>query len=97
MAKELAKQYSPQDVENRIYQFWLDGHYFHAKLDPEKTPYTIVIPPPNITGQLHMGHALDETLQDILIRFRGCRGMIRCGCLARIMRPSPRRQRLLRR
>lgn len=53
---------APQDVENRIYQFWLDGHYFHAKLDPEKTPYTIVIPPPNITGQLHMGHALDETL-----------------------------------
>ena len=72
MAKELAKQYSPQDVENRIYQFWLDGHYFHAKLDPEKTPYTIVIPPPNITGQLHMGHALDETLQDILIRFWQC-------------------------
>lgn len=74
MAKELAKQYSPQDVENRIYQFWLDGHYFHAKLDPEKTPYTIVIPPPNITGQLHMGHALDETLQDILIRFRRMQG-----------------------
>ena len=74
MAKELAKQYSPQDVENRIYQFWLDGHYFHAKLDPEKKPYTIVIPPPNITGQLHMGHALDETLQDILIRFRRMQG-----------------------
>ena len=50
MAKELAKQYSPQDVENRIYQFWLDGHYFHAKLDPEKTPYTIVIPPPTLRG-----------------------------------------------
>lgn len=74
MAKELAKQYSPQDVEGRIYQFWLDGHYFHAKLDPEKKPYTIVIPPPNITGQLHMGHALDETLQDILIRFRRMQG-----------------------
>ena len=74
MAKELAKQYSPQDVEDRIYQFWLDGHYFHAKLDPDKKPYTIVIPPPNITGQLHMGHALDETLQDILIRFRRMQG-----------------------
>lgn len=74
MAKELAKQYSPQDVEDRIYQFWLDGHYFHAKLDPNKKPYTIVIPPPNITGQLHMGHALDETLQDILIRFRRMQG-----------------------
>ncbi len=74
MAKELAKQYSPQDVEGRIYQFWLDGQYFHAKLDPEKKPYTIVIPPPNITGQLHMGHALDETLQDILIRFRRMQG-----------------------
>ena len=74
MAKELAKQYSPRDVEDRIYQFWLDGHYFHAKLDPDKKPYTIVIPPPNITGQLHMGHALDETLQDILIRFRRMQG-----------------------
>ena len=74
MAKELAKQYSPRDVEDRIYQFWLDGRYFHAKLDPDKKPYTIVIPPPNITGQLHMGHALDETLQDILIRFRRMQG-----------------------
>ena len=74
MAKELAKQYSPQEVEDRIYQYWLDGHYFHAKVDPEKKPYTIVIPPPNITGQLHMGHALDETLQDILIRFRRMQG-----------------------
>ena len=74
MAKELAKQYEPAEVEDRIYQSWLDGKYFHAKLDENKKPYTIVIPPPNITGQLHMGHALDETLQDILIRFRRMQG-----------------------
>ncbi len=74
MAKELAKQYDPAEVEDRIYQSWLDGKYFHAKLDEHKKPYTIVIPPPNITGQLHMGHALDETLQDILIRFRRMQG-----------------------
>ena len=74
MAKELAKQYDPAEVEDRIYQSWLDGKYFHAKLDPDKKPYTIVIPPPNITGQLHMGHALDETLQDILVRFRRMQG-----------------------
>ena len=74
MAKELAKQYDPAEVEDRIYQSWLDGKYFHAKLDEHKKPYTIVIPPPNITGQLHMGHALDETLQDILIPFRRMQG-----------------------
>ena len=74
MAKELAKQYDPKDVEDRIYKSWLDGKYFHAECDSEKKPYTIVIPPPNITGQLHMGHALDNTLQDILIRFRRMQG-----------------------
>lgn len=74
MAKELAKQYDPKEVEDRLYQFWLDGKYFHAEPNPEKKPYTIVIPPPNITGQLHMGHALDETLQDILIRWRRMQG-----------------------
>jgi len=74
MAKDLAKQYDPKNVEDRIYKYWLDGKYFHAKCDPEKDPYTIVIPPPNITGQLHMGHALDNTLQDILIRFRRMQG-----------------------
>ena len=74
MAKELAKQYDPQNVEDRIYKFWLDGKYFHAEPDESKDPYTIVIPPPNITGQLHMGHALDNTLQDILIRFRRMQG-----------------------
>jgi len=74
MAKELAKQYNPAEVEDRQYQFWLDGDYFHAKLDTGKKPYTIVIPPPNITGQLHMGHALDNSLQDILIRWRRMQG-----------------------
>lgn len=74
MSRELAKTYDPQSVEDRLYKFWVDGGYFHAKADPDKDPYTIVIPPPNITGQLHMGHALDETLQDILIRFRRMQG-----------------------
>ena len=74
MAKELAKQYDPKNVEDRIYDFWLKGKYFHAKVENEKKPYTIVIPPPNITGQLHMGHALDNTLQDILIRWRRMQG-----------------------
>ena len=74
MAKELAKQYDPQNVEDRIYDFWLKGKYFHAKVENDKKPYTIVIPPPNITGQLHMGHALDNTLQDILIRWRRMQG-----------------------
>ena len=74
MSRELAKTYDPQEVEDRIYDFWLNGGYFHATVDPEKKPYTIVIPPPNITGQLHMGHAMDETLQDILIRWRRMQG-----------------------
>ena len=74
MSKELAKAYEPQEVEGRIYDFWMQGGYFHAEVDPEKQPYTIVIPPPNITGQLHMGHAWDETLQDILIRWKRMQG-----------------------
>ena len=74
MSKDLAKAYEPKEVEDRIYSFWLDGGYFHAEIDPKKKPYTIVIPPPNITGQLHMGHALDNTLQDILIRWRRMQG-----------------------
>lgn len=74
MGKELAKAYEPHEVEERIYEFWMNGNYFHAEVDSKKKPYTIVIPPPNITGQLHMGHALDETLQDILIRFRRMQG-----------------------
>ncbi len=72
--KELAKQYDPKNVEDRIYKSWLDGKYFHAKCEEGKDTYTIVIPPPNITGQLHMGHALDNTLQDILIRWKRMSG-----------------------
>ena len=74
MQKEIAKTLNPTEMEDRIYKFWLDGGYFHAVPDKSKTPYTIVMPPPNITGQLHMGHALDNTLQDILIRFRRMQG-----------------------
>lgn len=74
MSKELAKQYNPAEVEDRTYKFWCDNKYFHAEVDSSKKPYTIVIPPPNITGQLHMGHALDNTLQDILIRWRRMQG-----------------------
>ena len=72
--KELAKQYDPSQVEDRIYQFWLDGGYFHTEADPDKKPYTIVMPPPNVTGQLHMGHALDNTMQDVLIRTKRMQG-----------------------
>ena len=74
MKKELEKVYNPAAVEDRTYDFWLKGNYFHAEVDQKKKPYTIVIPPPNITGQLHMGHALDETLQDILIRWKRMQG-----------------------
>ena len=74
MSKDLAKQYDPKNVEDRIYDFWLKGKYFHAKTEEGKKTYTIVIPPPNITGQLHMGHALDNTLQDILIRWKRMQG-----------------------
>ena len=74
MAKEMAKAYNPKEVEDKIYDFWLEGNYFHAEVDKDKKPYTIVMPPPNITGQLHMGHALDNTLQDILIRWRRMEG-----------------------
>ena len=74
MKKDLEKVYEPQQVEDSIYRFWLDGGFFHAEVDESKKPFTIVIPPPNITGQLHMGHALDETLQDILIRWRRMQG-----------------------
>ena len=68
--KELPKVYDPHEVEHKIYDMWLKGNYFHAERDPEKTPFTIVIPPPNVTGQLHLGHAFDETIQDILVRYK---------------------------
>ena len=74
MKKELEKTYNPKGMEDRIYQNWLDKKYFHAEVDKSKKPFTIVIPPPNITGQLHMGHALDNTMQDILIRFKRMQG-----------------------
>ena len=74
MSKELAKTYDPRGIEDRLYQKWLDKKYFHAEVDHSKKPFTIVIPPPNITGQLHMGHALDNTMQDILIRFKRMQG-----------------------
>lgn len=74
MPKQLDKIYDPKAVEGRTYDFWQQGGYFHTEVDYSKKPYTIVMPPPNITGQLHMGHALDNTLQDILIRFRRMQG-----------------------
>ena len=74
MSKELEKNYNPAEIESRLYQKWEDKKYFHAEVDRSKKPFTIVMPPPNITGQLHMGHALDNTLQDILIRFKRMQG-----------------------
>lgn len=74
MAKELSKTYEPKQVEDRIYQTWMENGYFHAEVDEKKEPFTIVIPPPNVTGQLHMGHALDETFQDIIIRAKRMQG-----------------------
>ena len=74
MSKELAKTYDPKGIEDRIYQKWLDKKYFHAEVDRSKKPFTIVMPPPNVTGQLHMGHALDNTMQDILIRYKRMQG-----------------------
>ncbi|MCR5419547.1 MAG: valine--tRNA ligase [Lachnospiraceae bacterium] len=74
MKKELAKTYDPKGMEERIYKKWIDKNYFHATVDRRKKPFTIVIPPPNITGQLHMGHAFDNTMQDILIRFKRMQG-----------------------
>ncbi|MBQ7635867.1 MAG: valine--tRNA ligase [Lachnospiraceae bacterium] len=74
MNKELEKNYDPKQIEDRLYKKWIDKKYFHAEPDPKKKPFTIVIPPPNITGQLHMGHALDNTMQDILIRYKRMQG-----------------------
>ena len=72
--KELEKTYSPEKIEGRIYRKWLEGKYFHAEVNKDKKPFTIIMPPPNITGQLHMGHALDNTMQDILIRYKRMAG-----------------------
>ena len=72
--KELPKIYDPKQVEKKIYRYWTDGGWFHAERDPDKKPFTIVIPPPNVTGQLHLGHAFDETIQDVLIRWKRMSG-----------------------
>ena len=74
MNKELAKTYDPKGIEDRLYQKWMDRGYFHAEVNPNKKPFTIMMPPPNVTGQLHMGHALDNTMQDILARFKRMQG-----------------------
>ena len=80
MSKELEKNYNPSEIEDRLYQKWLDKKYFHAEVNRDKKPFTIVMPPPNITGKLHMGHALDNTMQDIIIVLRECRDMKHYGC-----------------
>jgi valyl-tRNA synthetase len=72
--ENIQKNYDPKDVEKRLYDFWMEKDYFHPEIDKSKEPYTIVMPPPNITGQLHMGHALDNTMQDIIIRFKRMQG-----------------------
>ncbi|MBR6397680.1 MAG: class I tRNA ligase family protein, partial [Lachnospiraceae bacterium] len=74
MRKELEKTYDPKGLEDRLYEKWMKGGYFHAEVNPDRKPFTIVMPPPNITGQLHMGHALDNTMQDILIRWKRMQG-----------------------
>ena len=74
MSKELSKTYDPKDIEDRLYEKWEKNGYFHAEVDRSKKPFTIVMPPPNITGQLHMGHALDNTMQDILTRYKRMQG-----------------------
>ncbi len=91
--KELAKTYDPKAMEDRIYGEWLEKKYFHAEVDRSKKPFTIVMPPPNITGKLHMGHALDNTLQDILIRYKRMQGYKHCGSREPTMQPLPQRLR----
>ena len=74
MSKELAKTYDPKAIEEKLYERWCENKYFHAEVDRSRKPFTTVMPPPNITGKLHMGHALDNTLQDILIRYKRMQG-----------------------
>ena len=88
---ELPKTYDPHTTEDRLYKFWEENGYFHAEIDENKTPYTIMLPPPNVTGQLHMGHAFDDTLQDILIRYRRMQGY----WFARPMQPEELEHHLL--
>ncbi len=74
MIENLSKTYNPKDFEDRLYGFWNENEYFKAKVDRNKKPYTIMMPPPNVTGNLHMGHALNNTIQDILIRWKRMEG-----------------------
>lgn len=90
--KDLGK-YEPGAIEEKWYNFWEEHGVFHDEPEEGKEPYSIVLPPPNVTGQLHMGHALDNTLQDILIRYKGCRGIMSSGFRERTMPVSPRRSR----
>jgi len=71
---KMDKNYNPKEFEDKIYDFWMDKKYFEAKVNKDKKPFSIVLPPPNITGQLHMGHALDHTIQDVIIRFKRMQG-----------------------
>lgn len=93
--KELGKTYNPAEIEDRLYAKWINKKYFHAEVNANKKPYTIVIPPPNITGQLHMGHALDNTLQDIIIRTKRMQGYETLWMPVRTTHQLLRRQRLL--
>ena len=93
MKKELPKVYEPQEVEGRVYEMWEKNGCFEGHRDPDKKPFTIVMPPPNVTGQLHMGHAMDSTLQDILIRFKRMQATPPCGCPAPTTPASPPRSR----
>ena len=94
--KEMPKSYDHQGVEDRLYEKWEKNGYFHAEPNPDKEPYCIVIPPPNITGQLHIGHAIDETLQDALIRYKRMAGFETLWAVLCWLRSVPRRFRRLR-
>ena len=92
--KQLEKVYDPTQVEDRLYRTWQESGVFHTQRDEGKQPYTIVMPPPNITGQLHMGHAMDETWQDILIRYKRMQGYAALWVPAQTMPPLPPRRKL---
>ncbi len=94
MSKELAKTYDPKQIEEKLYERWCENKYFHAEVDRSKKPFTTVMPPPNITGKLHMGHALDNTLQDILIRYKRMEGYNALWIREQTMQQSLQRLRL---
>ena len=89
MSRQLDKTYNPKEIEPKLYEKWCENKYFHAEVDRSRKPFTTVMPPPNITGKLHMGHALDNTLQDILIRYKRMQGSMPSGFRVRTMRRSP--------